>query len=85
MKKTVKKTPVTESAIMKRINRKLNSADWPKYLKKTREGTTERDNIGKYYVLDNRNTVVDFHVNLESFARDLKVLADDEEIADECP
>ncbi len=76
---TIRKVPVSERALFQRINRNLNRND--RKLCTARgfwDGRVwqEDTNLGRYYVVDiRRNLVVDAHVNLEQFGRDLEVLA----------
>lgn len=77
MKKT-QKVPVSERALIQRINRKLK-ADW-RQLKTTR-GVRAREDLGYFYVLDTRrNFIIDHHVDLETFGRVLGALAESEEL-----
>jgi len=64
------KVPVTERALVQRINRKLKQ-DW----KRLCTGRNESSYLGRYYVVDtHRNTVLNFRIELETYARDLGVL-----------
>ncbi len=61
--------PVSERALVQRINRKLAG----KQLVKTR-GIWALPELGRYYTVSDRNTIVDTHVALEGFGRKLHVL-----------
>jgi hypothetical protein len=68
---------VSESALIRRINRKLRPKG--ESLRKSRR---ETGYCGRYYVLDvYRNAVIGIHVNLEIYARELGALRDDERLA----
>jgi hypothetical protein len=80
------KVPVSERAVIARINRKLKPEG--RQLK-TKRGGWKKDMSGPYYVLDvERNTVVaggagqHSRIDLEAFARKLEVLADFETMED---
>jgi hypothetical protein len=84
MKKATKRNtiPVSERAIVQRINRKFLVEDGApaRELKKTRGGRAKFD-LGDFYVLNTeRNTIDEHHVDLETLARELGVLADWEHI-----
>jgi hypothetical protein len=66
------KVPVSEKALIQRINRKLKSDH--EVVKKTRHGRAWRD-LGDFYRLDwYRNTIIDHHIDLEDLGRELEVL-----------
>jgi hypothetical protein len=74
------KVPVTERALMARINRKLSHDD--EVLKKCRPDSQWYHDLGDYYGVDlRRNAVVYQHRGLEEFGRELGVLRDFEELA----
>ena len=81
-KKTKKKLlPVSERAIMLRINRKLSPE--LQMLRKSR-GPRAWSNVGDYYLVDtNRSFVIGHHIDLEDFGRELDVLGLCEEVANE--
>ncbi|MEJ5370230.1 MAG: hypothetical protein WHT08_18110 [Bryobacteraceae bacterium] len=71
--------PVSERALIGRINRRLDRDN--KKLFKSRPGSRLEANVGRFYVVDVwRNTVVDTHVDLESYGRELGVLAEWEKL-----
>jgi hypothetical protein len=71
--------PVSERALIGRINRRLGR-DYKK-LFKSRPGSRLEANVGRFYVVDVwRNTVVDTHVDLKSYGRELGVLAEWEQL-----
>jgi hypothetical protein len=71
--------PVSERALIGRINRRLDRDN--KKLFKSRPGSRLEANVGRFYVVDVwRNTVVDTHVDLESYGRELGVLAEWEQL-----
>lgn len=86
--------PVSERALMARINRRLEkgnfpevvhrllgTSDWPHKLHKSRS-SGELSNLGEFYVVDTySNTVRHSHFDLETFARDLEVMANWETLA----
>jgi hypothetical protein len=77
--------PVSERAIMQRINRKFRSEDGPpaRELKKTRGARALLD-LGDFYVLNTeRNFIDEHHVDPEDLAREMGVLADYEYLAEE--
>lgn len=70
--------PVTEGALIKRINRQLNKDT--QRLCKTR-GWRSFSNLGTYYILDYYyNLVTAHHIHLEFLGAELGVLDDDETI-----
>ena len=76
------KLPIDQRALTGRINRTL-AADG-KALRKLRHGERARGfkPVGHYYVVDMRTSgIVQTHVDLEAFARELGVLAPHEELA----
>ena len=77
--------PVSERAVVQRVNRKFLNEDGPpaRELKKTRGGRAKVD-FGDFYVLNtNRNFIDDHHVDPEALARELGVLADWEYLDEE--
>lgn len=67
------KVPVSERALVARINRKLATRD--EQLKRCRVSTRAYTSLGDYYVIDaNRNNVLLSDVDLESLGRDLHAL-----------
>src|SRR5262249_39986904 len=74
--KKLRKVPISTRALVQRINRALK----PKrqQLKVARGRWAEGTQHGRYYVIDlNRNVLLDRpKLDLEQFARELKVLAD---------
>ena len=78
--KSKTKVPVSERAIIQRINRKLKPKDAK--LKKLRSKKAW-SNLGDYYIVHKKqNFVLDTFIRLESYARELEVLADWEELAE---
>lgn len=78
MKKTNRRIPVSERAVVQRINRAFLREDGPpaRELKKTRGARAVLD-MGDYYVLNTQlNVPVDDHVDPEDLARELGVLAE---------
>ena len=69
---SMRTAPVTEKAIVARINRRLKPD--LTMLRKSRGARTEAT-LGEYYVIDLRhNAVLDTHVDPESYARELGVM-----------
>ena len=63
---------VSERALMARVNRSL--ADSQEMVKKAR-GEYARRELGEFYLLDfNRNAIMRQDLDLEDFAREIKVL-----------
>jgi hypothetical protein len=83
VKRAARKTiPVSERAIIQRINRKFVAEDGrpARELKKTR-GARAIFDIGDFYVVNTQlNIVADDHVDLEDLARELGVLAEWEHV-----
>jgi len=72
------KVPVSERALVQRINRVLAKED--QALKKTRSSRWRAD-LGAFYTIDRRhNAIVDRMIDLEEFARELKTLAEYERL-----
>jgi hypothetical protein len=73
-----RKVPVSERALIQRINRKLAQED--KCLKAPR-GLAAKSSLGDFYILNwARNFIVDTKVDLERLGRKLGVLADWEDL-----
>jgi hypothetical protein len=73
------KIKVAERAIMVRLNRKLHGEDL--MVKKTREGTRARFDLGEFYTINWRlNALGDSNIDLEDWARHHGALKDWEEI-----
>jgi hypothetical protein len=69
---------VTESALVKRLNRKLDGD----FLSVRKSRERNQHDLGTFYLLDTyRNNVVDIFVDLEELGREYKVLHELEEIA----
>lgn len=82
MQSTVEKIPVSEKALMARVNRKL-AKDGERILK-SREGSRLRGNVGDFYLLDvSRNTVLNTHIELGHFAKQRGILRDYETVVSE--
>jgi hypothetical protein len=63
-----KKIPVSETALIKRLNRKLHAYD--EMLHKTRGGRARQD-LGEFYIVNYRtNGAVATHVDIEELARE---------------
>ena len=70
MSKAKATVPVTERALLQRINRKLES------VRATRNIPLHDPSFGKYMRVDvNRNLIIDRDVDLSDLGRELKVLA----------
>ena len=67
------KTPVSERALVARINRVLVKQQ--RALRRCRKDARGFDFHGVYYLLDG-NTVIDTHVNIEALGHKLNVLGD---------
>jgi hypothetical protein len=76
------KTPVTETALIKRLNRRLLGDG--EVLKKSRVNSPFIHPLGEYYTVDlSANAVSVTHVDVEDMARDMGVLKPYEEIAEQ--
>lgn len=85
MKKKIMRVPVTERAVMQRINRKFRTEDGApaRELKKTRGARAKLD-LGDFYVLDTeRNFIDEHHVDPEALGRELGVLSESEEYCED--
>jgi hypothetical protein len=68
------RVPVTERALIQRINRKLRSRNG--YALKAARGDRWRSELGDYYTVDvDRNWIVEKHVDPEELGRKLGALA----------
>ncbi len=68
----IKRAPVSTRAVIQRISRKLGEF---KKLKKCRADSRWYSDLGAYYIVDeDHNTIVRSHVDLETLARELKVI-----------
>jgi hypothetical protein len=73
------KVPITERALIQRINRKLATDD--KRLLVSKPSSRWLDTTGRHYMVDvATNSNVDYHVDVEALGRELKVLKDWEEL-----
>lgn len=69
-----RQVPVTERAVVQRVNRKL-AAERVR-LHKCRDGGRWESQLGTWYVVDlDVNGIAQTHVDLETYARELDVLA----------
>lgn len=69
--------PVSERALVARINRAL--AKQSEKLRRCRKDARGFSNLGAYYLLDvYQSQVIDTHVDIEAFGRQLNVLGDGE-------
>lgn len=72
---------VSESALIKRINRKLRSSGSWEQLRTSRSAQLEQ-NVGRHYMLDiYRNLVTQTGLDVETVARDLGVLHELEHVS----
>jgi hypothetical protein len=75
--------PVTERALIARINRKFaadkSAAGFGKRLYRSRPGSRLSANVGRYYVIQS-NTVKDCGFNLERMAREMGLMHPYEQI-----
>lgn len=69
----LRKAPISERALVARINRKLDHSD--EALKKCRVNSRWYSTLGDYYLVNNQsNTIVAYHVDIEDLARNCGVL-----------
>lgn len=74
-----KKVPVSERAILARINRKISGEG--RIIRKCRENSSGFSYLGRYHEVDvYKNTVTATHVDLESWAKEEGVLKDYETV-----
>ncbi len=66
------KEPVSERALVARINRAL--AKQHQALRRFRRNARGFHDLGRYYMLDAYNTVIDTNVNIEVLGRKLNVI-----------
>lgn len=79
MQTRIEKTPVSERALIGRINRKL--ADIDERLKKCTPGSRWSNELGEFYTVNVRyNWLLDRDVDLETLGHDLGVLRTSEEL-----
>ena len=73
--------PVTERALIQRINRKLRK---DAEIMKVARGARAESNLGRYYTIDlHRNYLLHDHLDLETVGRELGVLAEFEHMVRE--
>ena len=73
------KTKVSQNAVIKRINRKLDKQG--ERLKTTRMNSRDYSSLGRHYTIDiSGNFVVGSNIDLETYARELGVLQKHEEV-----
>lgn len=70
------KSPVTEHAVIARINRKLMKDG--QYLRKTRTNSHLRHDYGKYYLVDSYKHIIGGTDDLATYAAHLGALAPEE-------
>jgi hypothetical protein len=80
------KVPVTERALIQRINRKLAADNQllrtARYIRDDRGGWYPNPDLGRYYVIDlNGNLLIYRDVDLEQLARELAAIAPWEQLA----
>jgi hypothetical protein len=91
-KPKIRKVPVSERALVQRVNRKLAEKSEPERLCRTRptydthgrdpDDPIYNDNLGRFYtIFVNRNCIAHTHVEIEALARELGALAPYEELA----
>ncbi|MGJ7552644.1 hypothetical protein ACSFBI_01495 [Variovorax sp. RB3P1] len=67
--------PVTERAVLQRLNRHLARENDPLFVRTTREGSRASSSLGRYYAVNLRTNVVDaYGIALEVWARDVGAL-----------
>ncbi len=80
-KAKVKKVPVSERAILARINRKLAKSE--QVVKKCRTDSRWYGECGNYYAIDLRtNCIQAKHIDLEDWAKELDVIEPFEEVSE---
>jgi len=89
MARKLKKVPVSERALIQRINRRIGGVSdgswWGERLRKNSNPRYFSD-LGWYYTVDiGRNVVRDRITDLEAYGRDVDALADHEQLWDENP
>jgi hypothetical protein len=67
---------VSEAAIVQRIRRRM--AQTSERLSSCRPGTRWHNDLGDWYAVDDHNNVTARHIDLEEFAKELGVLAENE-------
>ncbi len=73
--------PISRNALIKRVRRALRRWNW--FLVIARGDWYQNDQkLGSHYVIDFNGNVQDHHCDLESLARDLRVLRDGEMVDD---
>jgi hypothetical protein len=84
MAKKEKRIPVSERAVVARINRKFRAQEhYPRILKKTR-GMRAFATLGDWYVLNTEAGGIDeHHVDPEALGREMKVLEDWEYVVED--
>jgi hypothetical protein len=83
-KPKIKKVPISERALIQRINRRLKQDG---EMLRSARGTWHQgrwypdSNLGRYYIIDfMRNFVIHVRVDLEAYGRELEVLREWEEL-----
>jgi hypothetical protein len=75
MKTSTQKIPLSERAVVQRINRKLAKEN--EALRTSRQNSRAQSIVGNYYIVDlNRNAVTASQIDLEALARELGVIMD---------
>jgi hypothetical protein len=78
----LQKLKVSERALFARINRKIHDDDL--MLRRCRASSRDYHNLGDFYLVNWRiNGVAGYHVDLETYGREVGALKDYEELAEE--
>ncbi len=73
------KVDVSEKVIFERIDSKL--APGRRRLRRCRRDSRSFDDLGEYYIVSTReNYIVDTHIDLETYAKDMGLLAEYEQL-----
>jgi hypothetical protein len=69
-------TKVSQTALVQRIRRRM--AETSERLSSCRPGTRWHNDLGDWYAVDDHNNITARHIDLEAFAKELGVLAENE-------
>ena len=74
--------PISADAVIKRINRVLETENPSEFLRiKRTRGSRAQQNLGEFYLLNgNRNFILDHHLDLNEVAKQYKVLSITEQV-----
>lgn len=65
---------ISDRALLARVNRKLAKQDDPSRVRVCREDSRDFNQLGRYYATDYSNHLIGSDIDLQEWARELKVI-----------